>query len=129
MSIDDPHRDKNGEISRKHGNTLVSTLRRIYGPSFAGGESAKLSDVLAKLHETSLSQPVEDHESGGLEGQKGRTRLDLCPVEFEHGISAEKTCADGRRRSERLNRVRVNEAVRLAYLTRSRFAANRWPCR
>jgi hypothetical protein len=33
MSIDDRHRDKNGEISRKHGNTLVSTLRRIYGPS------------------------------------------------------------------------------------------------
>jgi hypothetical protein len=60
MSIDDRHRDKNGEISRKHGNTLVSTLRRIYGPSFAAGESetAKLSDVLAKLHETSLTQLV-----------------------------------------------------------------------
>jgi hypothetical protein len=52
MSIDDRHRDQNGEISRKHGNTLVSTLRRIYGQSFAAGESesAKLSDVLAKLH-------------------------------------------------------------------------------
>jgi hypothetical protein len=37
MIIDDRHRDKNGEISRKHGNTLVSTLRRIYGPSFAAG--------------------------------------------------------------------------------------------
>jgi hypothetical protein len=35
MSIDDRYRDKNGLISRKHGNTLVSTLRRIYegGPS------------------------------------------------------------------------------------------------
>jgi hypothetical protein len=44
MSIDDRHRDKTGEISRKHGNTLVSTLRKIYGPSFAAGEpdSAKL---------------------------------------------------------------------------------------
>jgi hypothetical protein len=69
MSIDDRHRDKNGEISRKHGNTLVSTLRRIYGPSFAAGESesAKLSDVLAKLHETSLTQLIQDHESGGLD--------------------------------------------------------------
>jgi hypothetical protein len=49
MSIDQRHRDKNGEISRKHGNTLVSTLRRIYGPTFAvaESESAKLSDVLA----------------------------------------------------------------------------------
>ena len=35
MSIDDRHRDKNGEISRKHGNTLVVTLRWIYGPTFA----------------------------------------------------------------------------------------------
>jgi hypothetical protein len=51
MSIDDRHRDKNGEISRKHGNTLVGTLRKIYGPSFAAGEpdSAKLDDVLSKL--------------------------------------------------------------------------------
>jgi hypothetical protein len=69
MSIDDRHRDKNGEISRKHGNTLVGTLRRIYGPSFAAGEpeSAKLGDVLAKLHETSLTQLVQDHGSGELE--------------------------------------------------------------
>jgi hypothetical protein len=32
------HRDRNGEISRKHGNTLVRTLRRIYGTQFAAGE-------------------------------------------------------------------------------------------
>ena len=46
--LDGRHRDKNGEISRKHGNTLVGTLRKIYGPSFAQGQSdeAKLSDVL-----------------------------------------------------------------------------------
>jgi hypothetical protein len=52
MSINERHRDKNGEISRKHGNTLVSTLRWIFGPSFAAGEpeTAKLSDVLAKMH-------------------------------------------------------------------------------
>jgi hypothetical protein len=39
MSIDDRHRDKNGEISRKHGNKLVGTLRKIYGGTFAAGES------------------------------------------------------------------------------------------
>lgn len=44
------HRDKNGEISRKHGNTLVRSLRKIYGPSFAKGarEDEKLSDVLVE---------------------------------------------------------------------------------
>jgi hypothetical protein len=78
MSIDDRHRDKNGEISRKHGNTLVSTLRRIiYGPSFAAGESesAKLSDVLAKLHDTSLTQLIKDHESGGLDEKVRKAAL------------------------------------------------------
>jgi hypothetical protein len=74
MSIDARNREKNGEISRKHGNTLVSILRRIYGPSFAVGESetAKLSDVLAKLHETSLTQLVQDHANGDLD-EKVRT--------------------------------------------------------
>jgi hypothetical protein len=78
MSIDDRHRDKNGEISRKHGNTLVSTLRKIYGPSFAAGEpeSSKLSDVLAKLHETSLTQLVQDHGSGALDGKVRQAALD-----------------------------------------------------
>jgi hypothetical protein len=78
MSIDDRHRDKNGEISRKHGNTLVSTLRKIYGPTFAAGEadSAKLQDVLAKLHETSLTQLVEDHSAGNLDGKVRQAALD-----------------------------------------------------
>ena len=45
------HRDKNGEISKKHGNTLISTLRKTYGPHFAKGcaDDEKLSDVLHKL--------------------------------------------------------------------------------
>jgi hypothetical protein len=29
--LHDRHRDKNGEISRKHGSTLIRTLRRTYG--------------------------------------------------------------------------------------------------
>ena len=78
MSIDDRHRDKNGEISRKHGNTLVGTLRRIYGDSFAAGEAdnAKLSDVLEKLHETSLSQMIKDHGAGHLDDKIRKAALD-----------------------------------------------------
>ena len=36
--LENPHRDKNGEISKKHGNTLVFTLRQIYGQGFAPGQ-------------------------------------------------------------------------------------------
>ena len=31
------HRDRNGELSKKHGNTLVRTLRKVYGEHFAEG--------------------------------------------------------------------------------------------
>jgi hypothetical protein len=67
------HRDKNGEISRKHGNTLVSTLRKIYGPSFASDSKPheKLSDLLAELDEPSLTRLVHDHERGHLERKIG----------------------------------------------------------
>jgi hypothetical protein len=63
------HRDKNGEISRKHGNTLISTLRKTYGADFAKGcaESERLRDVLHKMDEPSLSKLVRDHEAGKLE--------------------------------------------------------------
>lgn len=63
------HRDKNGEISRKHGNALIGTLRKTYDRSFADGadDREKLSDVLHRLNEHSLSQLVRDHEAGRLE--------------------------------------------------------------
>lgn len=69
--LDQRHRDKNGEISRKHGNTLIRTLRRIYGQHFAAGESdnAKLSDVLHRLDERSLTALVHDHNSGALQSK------------------------------------------------------------
>jgi hypothetical protein len=69
MSIDGRHRDLNGEISKKHGNTLVRTLRKIYGSTFAAGhaETAKLSDVLENLNQTSLSQLIHDHKNTHLE--------------------------------------------------------------
>jgi hypothetical protein len=35
--LDDRHRNHDGEISHKHGNTLIRTFRKIYGQSFAAG--------------------------------------------------------------------------------------------
>jgi hypothetical protein len=51
MAFDARYRDKDGEISRKHGNTLIGTLRISYGSEFAKGcaSDEKLSDVLAKF--------------------------------------------------------------------------------
>ena len=66
--LDNRHRNHDGEISHKHGNTLIGTLRKIYGQSFAAGYPAteKLSEVLLQLNETSLSQLRRDHETGHL---------------------------------------------------------------
>jgi hypothetical protein len=67
--LDNRHRNRDGEISHKHGNTLIGTLRKIYGQGFAAGYPAteKLSEVLLQLNETSLSQLRRDHETGHLE--------------------------------------------------------------
>jgi hypothetical protein len=45
-------------IGRKHGNTLIRTLRRTYGAHFAEGcrDDEKLGDVLHKMDEPSLSK-------------------------------------------------------------------------
>jgi hypothetical protein len=61
--LDNRHRDKDGTIARKHGNTLISTLRLIYGPNFAPkcAGNAKLSECLARLDKASLSQLERDH--------------------------------------------------------------------
>ncbi len=69
--LDQRHRDRDGEISKKHGNTLVRTLRKTHGPNFAQGfeETDKLSDVLQTLDEPSLSRLVRDHQAGTLEGK------------------------------------------------------------
>ena len=56
--LDGRHRDKDGTIRQKSGNTLISTLRKEYGEHFAKGypDSTKLSELLQKegcnsLHE------------------------------------------------------------------------------
>ncbi len=66
--LDERHRNKDGEISGKHGDTLVHTLRKVYGQGFAAGypETAKLSEVVLHLNETSLSQLRRDYETDHL---------------------------------------------------------------
>jgi hypothetical protein len=69
MGLEQRHRDKNGEISKKHGNTLVGTLRKHYGESFAKGcgDRETLRSVLEGLDFSSLSKLIRDHNSGRLE--------------------------------------------------------------
>jgi hypothetical protein len=69
MAINARHRDRNGEIGRKHGSTSVGTLRKTYGASFALGcrDDEKLSDVLQKIDEHSLSGLLRDHQRGKLD--------------------------------------------------------------
>jgi hypothetical protein len=61
--LDQRHRDKDGTIAKKHGNTLIHTLRDKYGPNFAEGKDGKkkLAEVLDRLDERSLSQLLHDH--------------------------------------------------------------------
>ena len=68
MAVDARYRDRDGEIGRKYGNALVGRLRTSYGSGFAQGcaNDDKLSDVLAKLDERSLSKLVRDYKSGML---------------------------------------------------------------
>ncbi|MGO9173413.1 MAG: hypothetical protein ACLP7P_15825 [Rhodomicrobium sp.] len=56
--LDDRHRDKDGKIRQKSGNTLVSTLRKEYGENFAKGyaPSTKLSELLEKESCNSLHE-------------------------------------------------------------------------
>jgi hypothetical protein len=68
MAADAHYRDKGGEIGRKHGDTLIGTLRSSYGNRFAKGctDSEKLSEALAKLDGPSLFKLVSDHKAGML---------------------------------------------------------------
>jgi hypothetical protein len=56
--LDNRHRDADGQISQKHGNTRVATLRDTYGEGFAAGtrSDAKLQTVLDRARAPSLSQ-------------------------------------------------------------------------
>jgi len=58
--LDNRHRDKDGTIAKKHGNTLIQSLRETYGAGFAPDcdPDAQLSDCLEKIDGHSLSQLV-----------------------------------------------------------------------
>lgn len=60
---DGRHRDANGEIHRKQGNTLVGTLRESYGSDFLREfrSDAKLSTVLEETGAPSLTALVKEH--------------------------------------------------------------------
>jgi hypothetical protein len=61
--LDKRHRDKDGEIDRKHGNTRVGTLRKTYGEDFLDDwrSDAKLETVLEDTEAESLTQLVKDY--------------------------------------------------------------------
>ena len=56
--LDHRHRDIDGEIRRKNGNTRVGTLRKTYGPEFAKGfrSDMKLETLLEHAGSKSLSR-------------------------------------------------------------------------
>ena len=60
--LDGRHRDADGRISQKHGNTKVGTLRDTYGEGFAPGydPDTRLNNLLAREGVASLSQYLKD---------------------------------------------------------------------
>jgi hypothetical protein len=58
MAFDTRRRDKSGEISRKHGNTLIRTLRKTYGQSFAGAVATRRNLVTCSINWTSHPSPA-----------------------------------------------------------------------
>ena len=55
--LDDRHRDDDGEIRRKNGNTQIASLRDTYGEHFAGGyrSDMKLKNLLYREQAILLS--------------------------------------------------------------------------
>jgi hypothetical protein len=62
--LDDRRRDKSGQIDKKHGNTLVRTLRKTYGQDFAPGVRGdmKLENLLKREKVSSLSELLKKHK-------------------------------------------------------------------
>ncbi len=56
--LDQRHRDRDGTISRKHGNTKVGTLRKEFGEQFAEGRRTDLllKNLLAEGGANSLDE-------------------------------------------------------------------------
>jgi len=56
--LDGRHRDANGQIRSKNGNTRVDSLRETYGEGFAKGHrgDTKLETLLERARSNSLSE-------------------------------------------------------------------------
>lgn len=63
--LDGRHRDQNGQIRAKNGNTRLDTLRQTYGDEFAAGRRGdmKLENYLKDEGYSSLTQAVGKHGS------------------------------------------------------------------
>ena len=63
IGLDGRHRDKSGQIDRKHGNTKVATLRKEYGESFAKGRrpDLMLKTLLKETGRASLQDYLRQH--------------------------------------------------------------------
>lgn len=61
--LDNRHRDKDGDIHRKMGNTLVGTLRKTYGGDFAEGwrSDKKLENLLEDTGAKSLTDFLKNY--------------------------------------------------------------------
>jgi hypothetical protein len=62
--LDGRHRDVDGRISEKHGNTRVDTLRETYGDNFAHGlrGDMHLDTLLDRKGANSLSDYLKNHD-------------------------------------------------------------------
>lgn len=61
--LDKRHRDVDGEIERKKGNTRVDTLRKTYGDDFLSDfrGDARLETVLKETGAQSLTELIKKH--------------------------------------------------------------------
>lgn len=61
--LDNRHRDTNGQIRAKNGNTRIDTLREVYGEDFAEGlrGDAHLSTLLDRTNSSSLSEYLKNN--------------------------------------------------------------------
>ena len=61
--LDERHRDRDGTISRKHGNTKVGTLRKEFGEQFAEGRRSDmlLKNLLSESGAASLDDYLKRH--------------------------------------------------------------------
>jgi hypothetical protein len=64
--LDGRHRDRDGTISRKHGNTKIGTLRKEFGDHFAEGRRSDmlLKTLLAESGAASLDDYLKHHKRG-----------------------------------------------------------------